>query len=82
MKTEYYVVRCSNLSCGKFSYCKAIQKTKMCPYCERRINLSKIEKIAVETNSQARKLVQEFNKKLGELREPSWYKENKGKQTQ
>ncbi|OLS30645.1 MAG: hypothetical protein HeimAB125_18490 [Candidatus Heimdallarchaeota archaeon AB_125] len=49
----------------------------MCPYCERRINLSKVEKIAAETNAQARKLVQEFNKKLGELREPGWYKENK-----
>ncbi len=53
----------------------------MCPYCEHRINLSKVEKIAVETNSQARKLVQEFNKNLGELREPEWYKEGKEEKT-
>ena len=53
----------------------------MCPYCERRINLSKVEKIAAETNAQARKLVQEFNKKLGELREPGWYKENNDKKS-
>ena len=51
----------------------------MCPYCERRINLSKVEKKAVETNAQARKLVQEFNQRLGELREPEWYKEGKNK---
>ena len=79
MIEEYVVVRCRNLDCGKFSYCKATQKTKMCPYCERRIDLSKVEKIAVETNAQARILVQEFNEKLGKLKEPSWYKEAKNK---
>ncbi len=47
----------------------------MCSYCGRIINLDKVQKIAVDSNSQARKLVQEFNKNLGELREPSWYKD-------
>ncbi len=77
MSSEYIVIRCSNLGCGKFSYCKSKQKTKECPYCRKRINLEKVEKIPVKTNPQARRLVQEFNKKLGELVEPKWYKDGK-----
>ena len=79
MHSEYIVIRCNNLQCGKFSYCKLKQKTKMCPYCSKRINLEKVEKISAKTNPQARKLVQEFNKKLGELVEPKWYKQQKPK---
>ena len=77
MRTEFYVIRCSHLDCGRFSYCKVGQKTKTCPYCYRRIIVEKVERIAAETNFQARKLVQEFNKRLGEILEPRWYKDKK-----
>ena len=76
MKEEYLIVRCRNLHCGKFSYCKSNQKTKMCPYCGKRVDLSKIDHIYAENSLIARKLVQEFNKKLGEITEPEWYKNN------
>ena len=75
INSEYIVVRCDRRECSRFTYCKAKQKTKKCPYCGKIINLDKSKKIVVETNVQARKLVQEFNKNLGELREPNWYKE-------
>ncbi|MHA1200823.1 MAG: DUF1922 domain-containing protein [Candidatus Heimdallarchaeaceae archaeon] len=74
ISSEYIVIRCSRKECSRFTYCKAKQKTKKCPYCGRTINLEKVQKISVDTNPQARKLVQEFNKKLGELQEPWWYK--------
>ncbi len=74
MSTEFIVVRCSNLKCSRFSYCKAKQKTKLCPYCGRRIQLSKTKHYPAETTIIARKLVQEFNKRLGKMKEPKWYK--------
>ena len=74
MSAEFVVIRCRKSDCGKFSYCKADQKTKMCPYCEKRIIVEKAVKTEVSTVAQARKLVQEFNKKLGEMTEPWWYK--------
>lgn len=74
LSSEYYVIRCRKKECGKFSYCKAKQKTKMCPYCEHRIMVEKASKTEVNSVIHARKLVQEFNKKLGEMTEPSWYK--------
>jgi hypothetical protein len=46
----------------------------MCPYCEHRIKVEKANKTVVNSVIHARKLVQEFNKKLGEMTEPSWYK--------
>lgn len=73
LSSEYYVIRCTKRECGKFSYCKASQKTKMCPYCERRIVIEKANKTAASSAIHARKLVQEFNKKLGEMTEPWWY---------
>ena len=76
MDEGYYVIRCRKKECGRFSYCKANQKTKMCPYCNYRITLEKVSKTHVENVLQARKLVQEFNKKLGEMKEPDWYKPN------
>ncbi|MBY8999708.1 MAG: DUF1922 domain-containing protein [Candidatus Heimdallarchaeota archaeon] len=73
MSAEYYVIRCGKRECGKFSYSKTSQKTKMCPYCERRIVIEKANKTEVNSVIHARKLVQEFNKKLGEMTEPWWY---------
>ena len=46
----------------------------MCPYCEYRIKVEKASKTEVNSVIHARKLVQEFNKKLGEMTEPWWYK--------
>lgn len=67
------------MQCSRFSYCKSTQKTKKCPYCGRTIRLKNVKPIPAETTLQARKMVQEFNKRLGELTEPSWYKpEQKG----
>ncbi|MHA1223969.1 MAG: DUF1922 domain-containing protein [Candidatus Heimdallarchaeaceae archaeon] len=77
MIKRYAVIRCRNLSCGKFTYCKSSQKTKMCTYCGKRIVLKKTKIIYTETPEQARKLVQELNKRLGELTEPSWYNPEK-----
>ena len=74
MSSEFIVVRCSNLKCGRFSYCKAKQKTKLCPYCGKRIQLNKSKHYPAENTIIARKLVQEFNKRLGEIKEPKWYK--------
>ncbi|MCG3220632.1 MAG: DUF1922 domain-containing protein [Candidatus Heimdallarchaeota archaeon] len=77
MEADYAVIRCTRLKCGKFSYCKAKQKTKKCPYCGRVVKLNKIKPIPAKTTVHARKMVQEFNRKLGELTEPSWYKPEK-----
>jgi len=77
MDAEFAVIRCTRLNCGKFSYCKSKQKSKKCPYCGRIVKLDKIKIIPAETSTHARKLVQEFNKNLGELTEPSWYKPEK-----
>ncbi|MCG3227366.1 MAG: DUF1922 domain-containing protein [Candidatus Heimdallarchaeota archaeon] len=74
MEAEYTVIRCTRLKCGKFSYCKTKQKTKKCPYCGRVVKLNKIKPIPAKTTVHARRLVQEFNRKLGELTEPGWYK--------
>ena len=74
LSADYYVIRCTKKGCGKFSYCKTKQKTKMCPYCEYRIKVEKASKTEVNSVIHARKLVQEFNKKLGEMTEPWWYK--------
>jgi hypothetical protein len=38
--------------------------------------LKNVKATPAETTLQARKMVQEFNKRLGELTEPSWYKPN------
>ena len=73
MSIEYSVIRYTNIKCGKFSYCKSKQKTKKCPYCGRVVFLGKIKPIPAETTIHARKLVQEFNRKLGEITKPSWY---------
>lgn len=72
--TQYAVIRCKNLHCGRFTYCKATQKTKKCPYCGKRIPVITQYEVIVDTTAQAKKLVQEFNRSLGELNEPSWYK--------
>lgn len=77
MVSDYEVIRCTNVKCGKFSYCKSKQKTKKCPYCGRVVRLNKIKTIPAETPIHARRMVQEFNKKLGELTEPNWYKPEK-----
>ncbi len=74
INSEYIVIRCTKKECGKFTYCKSKQKTKKCPYCGQTIDLNKTQKISADTNLHARKLVQEFNKKLGELKAPKWYK--------
>ena len=63
----YYVIQCSNLKCNRFSYCKIGQKTKTCPYCGKRINVEKLlHKVKAETAQQARKLVQIYNRRIGE----------------
>lgn len=77
--SNYWVIRCDKLTCGKFSYCKSNQKTKKCPYCERIINLAKVQKHRVHTTGEAKNLVQIFNARLGEITEPKWYKESKTK---
>ncbi|MHA1952940.1 MAG: DUF1922 domain-containing protein [Candidatus Heimdallarchaeaceae archaeon] len=74
MRADYVVIRCTRLECGKFGYCKANQKTKKCTYCGRVAKLNKIKLIPAKTTVHARKMVQEFNRKLGELTEPGWYK--------
>ncbi len=73
---EYVVIRCNNLACGRFSYGKSSQKTKLCPYCGKRITVSKVYKYEVDTSEQAKILVQEFNKKHGEITAPKWYRPN------
>jgi len=72
VKSVYTIVRCSNRYCGKFSYCKTGQKTKQCPYCNKRIDVYKKQIMTVNTPKQARVLVQEFNKELGKQTEPEW----------
>ncbi|MHA1304055.1 MAG: DUF1922 domain-containing protein [Candidatus Heimdallarchaeaceae archaeon] len=72
----YVIVRCSNKYCGRFSYCKATQKTKQCPYCNRRLNVAITKEIEVENSEQARKVVQVYNQKLGEYIEPKWMSES------
>jgi len=72
VKNVYTIVRCSNRYCGKFTYCKTGQKTKQCPYCNKRIDVYKREIRTVDTSKLARVLVQEFNKELGKQVEPEW----------
>ena len=73
----YVIVRCNKIECGRFSYCKANQKTKKCPYCGKRLKVEKERQRFAESTIIARKMVQEFNKRLGRLTEPDWYKDNK-----
>ena len=73
----YVIVRCNKIECGRFSYCKANQKTKKCPYCGKRLKVEKERLRFTDSPIIARKMVQEFNKRLGELTEPDWYKNNK-----
>ncbi len=68
----YAIVRCTNKSCGRFSYCKVTQKTKKCPYCNRQLRVPRTKVFVVNTPEQARKLVQDLNTKLGKLVEPEW----------
>jgi hypothetical protein len=74
MIEPFVVIRCNKLQCGRFTYCKTKQKTKKCPYCGKRLNVEKVSQKYATTSIQARKMVQEFNRRLGRLTEPKWYK--------
>ncbi|MCG3216714.1 MAG: DUF1922 domain-containing protein [Candidatus Heimdallarchaeota archaeon] len=78
MAEPFVIIRCNKLQCGRFTYCKSSQKTKKCPYCGKRLKVEKERQRFAKTTIEARKMVQEFNKRLGKITEPSWYKSENG----
>jgi len=59
----YLVIMC--YGCGKLVLVKAEQRTKVCPYCQKRILVEKARKIAnVSSPREASEIIQMLKKKL------------------
>ena len=59
----YLVIMC--YGCGKLVLVKAGQRTRVCPYCQKRILVEKARKIAnVSSSREASEIIQMLKKKL------------------
>ena len=59
----YLVIMC--YGCGKLVLVKAKQRTRVCPYCQKRILVEKARKIAnVSSSREASEIIQMLKKKL------------------
>jgi NADH pyrophosphatase NudC (nudix superfamily) len=56
---EFIVLRCPR--CGKWTYAKATQKTRLCSRCEKRFHINPVEVIYVENHAKAQFLVKMKN---------------------
>jgi NADH pyrophosphatase NudC (nudix superfamily) len=61
---EFIVIRCPR--CGKWTYAKTKQKTRLCSRCEKSFRIDPLKVIYVESHQQANILVK--NKNEDELR--------------
>ena len=58
-KKHYIAVECSN--CRRFLLATSDKKTRMCPYCGKRVNLQDARIVAKsESSEEARRLLQEL----------------------
>jgi hypothetical protein len=58
---RFIVVRCTR--CGKWTYAKATQRTRLCSRCERRFKINDLEVIYAESHQHANALVKHLNEK-------------------
>ncbi|MBD3191990.1 MAG: DUF1922 domain-containing protein [Candidatus Heimdallarchaeota archaeon] len=55
-KKQFIVIRCPR--CGKWTYAKSAQKTRLCSKCQKRFKIDPVQVIYVESHKKARLLVQ------------------------
>ena len=65
MKVPFCVVKCSNVSCSRYTYAKLGQKTKQCPFCGKRFSVKTNTIKVVDSLQKAQLLVKKFNTRLG-----------------
>lgn len=58
-KKQFIVIRCPR--CGKWTYAKTGQKTRLCSKCQKRFKIDPVQVIYTDSHKKARTLVQMKN---------------------